>query len=91
MESSRVQVLTAALTVSMMIDEEDIIIVQGMRRRHRYWVSPYLRPRTDTRQRNTLAKLERDFLRVSNSCNMSFPTFIIEHVVDVTEMKVKDS
>ena len=61
------QLITAAVTISMIIDEEDLVVINGMRRRHRYWVSPYLRARTDSGQRNTLAKLERDFLRVSSS------------------------
>lgn len=57
-----------ALAVSMVIDDEmdDSIIIGGIRRprTHAFWMSPYLKARTDTRQRNTLAKLEADFIRV---------------------------
>ena len=49
------------------MEEEDFMIVeQSKRRKHRFWMAQYLRQRTNPYQRNTLHKLELDFLRMGN-------------------------
>ena len=63
----RVQLLAASVAVALSVDEDDMIVMERAakrRRTHEFWMSPYLHARTDTTQRNTLAKLESDFLRV---------------------------
>ena len=65
---NRVRVIAVALSLVMEDDDDDMLIASGLKRRrtHGFWMSPYLRDRTHARQRNTLLKLEADFLRVSN-------------------------
>ena len=59
--------LSLAISISMVDDDTDLLVIQGIKRprRHAFWMSPFLRARTDMTQRNTLAKLESDFIRVS--------------------------
>ena len=66
-EMSRKRILSMAISIAMEDDLEDWITYNGMKRRrtHAFWMSPFLHGRTDFRQRNTFAKLESDFLRVS--------------------------
>ena len=47
--------------------EDDMLILGRLKkpRIHEFWMRPHLQGRTDTQQRNTLAKLEADFIRVS--------------------------
>ena len=82
---ARFAFLSGALALMFLADEEDVMLLEHMRRRHRYWVSPYLRPRTDRRQRNTLAKLEVDFLRVSaclhNLLRLQINLFTSPHMI----------
>ena len=63
----RFQLISVALAIALDDDEEDFIVLNGLKRRrtHAFWMSPYLQGRTDSTQRNTLCKLEADFLRVS--------------------------
>ena len=65
---NRVKVIAAALSLILEDDDDDMLIASGLKRRrtHGLWMSPYLRDRTDYQQRNTLLKLEADFIRVSN-------------------------
>ena len=66
-EVNRKRLISLALAVSMDKTEEEYFVINGMKRRrtHAFWMSPYLYARTDQSQRNTLCKLEADFLRVS--------------------------
>ena len=65
MESQRVGVISAAIILTSFMDEDEMFFFNSKRRRHRYWAAPYLKDRCNPNQRNTLAKLEMDFLRVS--------------------------
>ena len=64
---NRFRVISTALSIALNDDEEDYYIFSGWKRKrtHAYWMSPYLPARIDRSQRNTFAKLESDFLRVS--------------------------
>jgi hypothetical protein len=64
MESQRVAVVSIAAMFLFAMEDEEVILLNS-RRKHRYWVAPYLKDRCNPNQRNTLAKLEMDFLRVS--------------------------
>ena len=62
------RLMSMAVGVVIQDDQDDeILIVGGIKRPrvHAFWMSPFLHARTDPSQRNTLAKLEADFLRVS--------------------------
>ena len=60
------RIVSMAVSVVLADDDDDIIIAGIKRpRTHAFWMSPYLRDRRDPSQRNTLAKLEADFIRVS--------------------------
>ena len=64
---TRYQMMSLAMSVVLTDDEEDYYIISGGIKRprtHAFWMSPFLHGRTDPTQRNTLAKLEADFLRV---------------------------
>ena len=66
--ADRVELISAAVSVLMSVDEDEGVLMERMakrRRTHEFWMSPYLHARTDYTQRNTMAKLESDFLRVS--------------------------
>ena len=56
-----------AMAFAMEDLEDDILILGRLKkpRLHKFWMKPHLLGRTDTQQRNTLAKLEADFIRVS--------------------------
>ena len=62
----RYKLMTVGLSIIMDDIQDDMIIIAGIKRprTHAYWMAPYLHARTDATQRNTLAKLEADFLRV---------------------------
>ena len=64
---TRKRLIAMALSIAMGEEEDDDIFLMYMRRPrvHRFWMLPYLHQRTDASQRNTLAKLEADFVRVS--------------------------
>ena len=63
----RVKVVCLAVSLAIADDMDDDLIIAGIRRPrvHAFWMSPYLRDRRNPQQRNTLAKLETDFIRVS--------------------------
>ena len=66
MEWSDVQVVTLAVSATFLIeDEDDMVVCNGIKRRHQYWMAPYLRDRTDSTQRNTMPKLEMHMIEVS--------------------------
>lgn len=56
--------LSTALGFISVLEDEEVLIMKS-KREHRYWMAPYLKDRSNPYQRNTLAKLEMDFLRVS--------------------------
>lgn len=58
-------VMSASVASMFALDDEDLLLVNYRCRRHRYWMQPYLKDRMNPNQRNTLAKLEVDFIRVS--------------------------
>ena len=64
---NRYKMVSMAVSVAMHDDDDDTIIISGIKRprQHAFWMSPFLKDRTDPTQRNTLAKLEVDFIRVS--------------------------
>ena len=56
-------ILAALLVIEdEMMDEEEFLLTQ---RTHQFWARPFLAGRDDMSQRNTLAKFERDLIRVS--------------------------
>lgn len=64
----RANILAACISMALSVDEDEMALMERVARRrrtHEFWMSPYLFARTDNRQRNTMAKLESDFLRVS--------------------------
>ena len=65
---SRFKVISLAVSIALEDEEDDMILLAGIKRPrvHAFWMRPFLKARTDSRQRNTLAKLEADFLRVSS-------------------------
>lgn len=65
MELATFGVVTSAVAFLFAIEDEEVVIA-NRRRKHRYWSAPYLKARCDPMQRNTLAKLELDLIRVSN-------------------------
>jgi hypothetical protein len=65
MDVLKLGVLSSAAGFLFCMVDEDVVVHNSMRRRHRYWMSPYLADRCNPNQRNTLAKLEMDFIRVS--------------------------
>ena len=43
-EWSDVQVVTLAVSATFLIeDEDDMVVCNGIKRRHQYWMAPYLR------------------------------------------------
>ena len=65
-QMSRYTMMSMAMSVVLTNDEDEFIVSGGIKRprTHAFWMSPFLRERTDMSQRNTLAKLEIDFIRV---------------------------
>ena len=57
----------AIATVFFILDDEEDPFYGETSRVHDFWMRPHLEARYDMSQRNTLAKLERDFVRVSTS------------------------
>ena len=70
---SRRKLLDMAMSVALDDDYEDWYMYSGMKRerQHLFWMAPFLSGRTDATQRNTFAKLESDFLRVSSKININ--------------------
>ena len=68
-EVNRKRVIAVALAACLDDTDEEyhLLYQRKCRREHAFWMSPYLHARTDASQRNTLAKLEADFLRVSTN------------------------
>ena len=64
---SRYRMMSLAVSVVLDDDSSDEFVVGGIKRprTHAFWMSPFLKARTNDRERNTLAKLEADFIRVS--------------------------
>ena len=60
--------MVAAITL-FSFEEEEMIVINGMKRKHRYWMKPYLVDRTDIMQRNTFSKLHRDLISVGKHEN----------------------
>jgi hypothetical protein len=56
--------LSTSLAFLFAMEDEEVIIMH--KRKHRYWMAPYLKARCNPYERNTLPKLEVDFLRVSS-------------------------
>ena len=64
---SRYRLIANALAVAIYDHVDDCIEINQLKRKSpTVWMDPYLRGRSDTTQRNTLAKLEADFIKVSN-------------------------
>ena len=62
------EVVARGLGLALQDHASDIeLLSQYKRQSPEEWMLPHLRRRTDPTQRNTLAKLEEDFLRVSGS------------------------
>ena len=62
------RMMSMAVAIAMVDDiDDDVLLAGGIKRPrvHAFWMSPFLKARTDPTQRNTLAKLEADFIRVS--------------------------
>ena len=64
----RKRMLALAMAIAMDDEEDDQMILSVLRkkkRQHDFWMHPFLYSRTDSSERNTLAKLEADFIRVN--------------------------
>ena len=65
---TRYRLISLGLAAALHDADDDLHLVAKVQRRSpSMWMSPYLRHRTDVTQRNTLAKLEMDFVEVSVS------------------------